>query len=167
MATVPPVPMNSPVLQHGESDPKQKEPFRAKLHRDMVRFLNELRALVGFTSVVVGSVDIEGGSAAVPTTDIPTPTLAAGTYRASYALNIDRAATTSSAVGVTFGWTQNGVTAAQVFTLVTGNTLASATSDQIEMTIDAGTPVTYAVSYSSVGATSLTYNLAIQLEGWP
>ena len=167
MAQLPPVPMNSPVLQHADTDPHRREPFRAKLHRDIVRFLNELLNLVGLSSVEVGSVDVSAGSTAVPTTDIPTPSLLAGVYRLYYSLQIAQAATTSSSVGVTFGWTTAGVSCSQVFTALTGNTTASHTSDLISVNIDAATAITYAVSYASVGATSMTYNLQIQVESTP
>ena len=41
MAELPPVPINSPVLEVRSAT--QTSPFQAKLHRELVRFLNELR----------------------------------------------------------------------------------------------------------------------------
>lgn len=163
----PPVPMRSPVLEPGPEDPSKKNPFLAKLHRTIVRFLNDLRGYVATVSSIVGSTSISAGSAAVTTTDIPTPALEEGLYRASYNLRVNRAASTSSSVGMTFGWTAGGVSCSQVFAFLTGNTTASQTSDSILISVDDSTPVVYAISYTSVGGVSMTFDANIVLEVIP
>lgn len=157
MATPPPVPMRSPAL----------DAANGWLHREIVNFLESLRRWLGRTSQELGSVAETAQGAAIATTDIPTSTLQEGLYRASYSLRITRAATTSSSAGMTFGWTTNGVSVTQTFTAVTGNTTASQTSGSITIQVDAATPVTYAISYASVGATSMQYAFNVRLEELP
>lgn len=72
-------------------------------------------------------------------------------YRISYALRIAIPAGVSSAAQVTIGWTQGGVAQTRVGANVTGNTDTSNDSDVFLIRPDAGTVVTYAVSYASVG----------------
>lgn len=161
---IPPVPIRSPVLEPPPAQGWLEALKRSVLHRELVRFLNILRDRVMASTNIIGTVDITDGDATIPPTDIPLPPLAAGTYRLSYDLRISRAATTSSSAGVTFGWTSGAVSCAQIFALVTGNTTASQTSDAITISADASSSITYALSYSSAGATSMTYNLGITVE---
>lgn len=158
--------MRSPVIVPSPTDPTRSV-WNALIHREWVRFLNELRGLLGTVLQVIGSVSLTGQSAAIVATAIPTPTLSAGLLRVSFSLRITRAATTSSAVGVTLGWTFNSTSCSQAFALVTGNTLASQTSDMINIAVDAGSSVTYSTSYSSSGATSAQYAFDIYIEQVP
>lgn len=158
--------MRSPVIVPSPTDTTQS-PWKALIHREWVRFLNELRGLLGTVLQVIGSVNLTDQSAAITATAIPTPTLEEGIYRVAFSLRITRAATTSSAVGVTLGWTFNSTSCSQVFALVTGNTLASQSSDMINMAVDAGTSITYTTSYASSGATTCAYALDIYVESVP
>lgn len=154
-----PVPIRTPVAEQVN--------FVSVLHREIVNFLNQLRDRLLGTSNVVGTVDLEDQSAAVTTTDVPTSPLQAGAYRLSYQLRVTRAATTSSSTNVTLGWTFGAVSCSQIFTYLTSNTTATQTSDAITVNIDAGTPITYAVTYSSAGATAMQYGFTLFVESWP
>lgn len=157
MASVPPVPIRNVVL----------DPATGWFHREIVRFLNELRQLLSSAAQQLGIVNLSDQDAAVATTAIPTPTLTEGLYRVSFSARITRAATTSSSVGVTLGWTTNSTSCSQVFAPITGNTLASQTSDDISVSIDSATTITYALSYSSVGATTMRYGFDVWVEQIP
>ena len=167
MASLPPVPMRVPVLEHASDDPNQKQPFRAVFHQNIVRWLNLLRTGLGNAAQRIGLVNITTQSAAIAATDIPTPTLEEGLYRTSFSLRITRAASVSSSAGVTIGWTFNSTSCSQVFTAVTGNTLDTQSNGTVTMAVDAGTAITYAVSYSSVGGTSMQYSFDTFVESIP
>lgn len=160
MAILPPVPMRSPVLEG-------RTALTAVLHREMVRFFDTLRQWLSQTGQQVGAVALEAQGAAVVTTVVPASTLDGALYRASYSLRITQAATTSSSAAVTFGWVSSGIPCSQAFVAVTGNTTASQSSDIITIDVDSATSVTYAVAYTSVGATSMTYAVDVRLERLP
>lgn len=87
-------------------------------------------------------------------------------YRVSYDLRISQAASVSSAAQVTIGWTEGGVAQTRVGQNVNGNTTTSkdtgATVFQIRP--DAGTVITYAVSYASVGAPAMQFSADFSAE---
>lgn len=165
MSQLPPVPMRSPVLESGASDPGKRQPFMAVLHREIVNFLNLLRQAASVASQFVGSVGLSAQAASIPTTDIAT--FPAGLYRVGYSLRITQAATTSSSAQLTIGWTSHSVSCSQTFPALTGNTTASQSSDQIVVNVDASTPITYSVTYASVGATPMQFALSIFVEELP
>src|SRR5436190_23065190 len=58
---------------------------------------------------VLNVVSLTDQSAAISPTAVSVPAIAAGLYRLTWALRITRAATVSSSVTVTFGWTDGAV----------------------------------------------------------
>ena len=78
-------------------------------------------------------------------------------------LRITTAATTSSSVAVSFGWTDT-VSATLSGAAVTGNTVTTIQTGTGMFVVDAASPVTYTTSYSSVGATAMQYALSVTLE---
>jgi hypothetical protein len=156
MANVVPVPIRSKVVEAA-----------GVLTRDLVRFLDTLRNWLSQTTRQVAAVELTAQAAAITTTSIPTPVLETGLYRATYSLRITQAATSSSSAAVTFGWTTNAVSCSQAFAAVTGNTTASQSSGSVTVAVDTATAVTYAVAYSSTGATAMTYALDVRLEVLP
>ena len=165
MAQLPPVPMRSPVLESGAQDPHKKQPFMAVLHREIVNWLRLLANAASAASQFVANVALSGQSAAVPSTDAAT--LPGGLYRIGYNLTISQAATSSSSAQPTISWTNNSVSCSQVFAAVTGNTTASQSSDQIVVSVDANTPVSYSISYASSGATPMLYSFNLFIEDLP
>lgn len=166
MADIPPVPMRSPVLGHSPSDPERKQPFLAVLSKDLVNFLNTLRGLLGSAAQFIASVGLDTQSATIVTTAMP-GTLQEGLVRVTYSLRISRAATVSSSAQLTLGWTTNSVSCTQTFAAVTGNTTATQQSGSIMVFTDAGSTISYAVVYASVGATSMQYSLDVVAEDIP
>lgn len=113
---------------------------------------------------VTTPISLTDEAATIGATAIPTASLAPGLYRVSYAARISTAATTSSSLTVSLSWTASSVTQSISGAAMTGNTTATFQSGSVLIKVDANTPVTYATTYASVGATAMTYDLSIVLE---
>jgi hypothetical protein len=87
-----------------------------------------------------------------------------GLYRVSWVLRITQAATVSSQATVTIANTDAGVNVAQVAPAVTGNTTTTVQSGSVLVRADAATAITYAVAYTSVGATPMLYTISVAIE---
>jgi len=109
------------------------------------------------------TVELTAQAASISTTPIGTPD-ADGLYRVTFYARITRAATVSSSLTVTLSWTHNGVTVTHSFSAVTGNTTTTFQSDSLLIRADAATPVSYATTYVSNGATTMQHSLDIVLE---
>lgn len=151
------VPMRSPVLG-----------LEGRLHRELARFLDTLRRLLGLTSEQVGAVALTAQDATIAATAIiPAVSVHNVLSRVSYSLQITRAATVSSSATLTIGWTRNSVSCSQAFAAVTGNTTATQQNGVIVIYPDAGASVTYGVVYASVGATTMLFALDVRLDELP
>lgn len=113
------------------------------------------------------TVSLVAQGAAIAATSVPIASLPAGLYRATYALRITRAASSSSSATVTLRWKDGAVSCAQAFAAVTGNTTATTQSGTILLRADAESPISYAVAYASVGATSMQFSLDVVVEAVP
>lgn len=112
----------------------------------------------------LGTVAIETQSASVGSTAIPLGALSGGYYRVTTFARITRAATSSSSLTVTIGFTSGGVSCTFSTTALTGNTTATVQSHTWLLLVDASTPVTYSTTYASSGATTMEYQLAVIIE---
>ena len=112
----------------------------------------------------IGSVTLSAQSAAIPTTVLATSTLATTCYRVSYTTRVVTPASTTSALTVTIGWTDGGVSCTQSGAMLTGNTSSTQENATLLICADKGTSVIYSTAYTSVGATSMTYNLSLYVE---
>lgn len=111
-------------------------------------------------------VSIAAQGAAIGTTPLPVDT-SAGLYRITYYARITTAATTSSSLTVTLGWTDNGNTCSVTGAAMTGNTVTTVQSGTVLVRSDQASPLTYATAYASVGGTSMQYSLDITVERMP
>ena len=82
----------------------------------------------------------------------------------SYHARVTQAATTSSSLPVTVGYTDGGVAVTRASAALTGNTTASATGADVVVRADTNTTLTYATSYSSSGGTPMQYALDVSVE---
>lgn len=115
---------------------------------------------LGLAPIVV-DVSLTAQEAAIATTNLltaPTP----GMYRVAYYHEVTQAATTSSATQITLGWTS---AAAQTFagTTLNTNTVGNFTPNVRIVRISSG-DLTYAVSYSSSGATPMQFAIYVTVE---
>lgn len=113
---------------------------------------------------VGNQVNLSGIVAAIPASDLNADALNAGVYRVSYQLRCSLAAGVSSAAQITVVWTQGGVTQTFTGSNVNGNTTTSRDSDTLIIRPDAGTPVTYALSYASNPAAVAQFELDVIFE---
>lgn len=133
----------------------------SKLSRVWERWMAWLEQAMRDVDRTVGRVKTRSEGAAITTTAVPTPVLATGLYVVRYAIRVARAATSSSSLTVTVGWTDGGVACSQAGAALTGNTTATQQNGAPVVRVDAGTTITYAVAYASVGATSCLYDLDV------
>ena len=151
-------------LRHTVSDQVNKTGL---VTRPWQQFLMEMRDILNATPGKEGAVALTAQGASIVATAVPTSTLAAGLYRINYVARISTAAGTSSSLTVTLGWTVGGVACAFVGDAMVGNTTAEVQVNSFLVRIDAGTTITYATAYVSVGAPSMTYTLDVTLELLP
>jgi hypothetical protein len=135
------------------------------------QWLQALVAAVNSSPQQIGGAELVGAHASVSPTAIPlTPpatTLVPGTYRASYTTVITTAASVSSSLTVTLGWTFGGVAFSQSGAPLTSNTTTSQQNGSVVMTVDARTAVTYSLTYASSGSPAMHYQCSVVLEALP
>ena len=102
-----------------------------------------------------------GGS--ISTTTLLADTGSAGVFRVSWFLRITQAATTSSSVAVSVGFT-DGVALTISGSAVTGNTTTTIQQQTVLVRCDANSALTYSTTYSSVGATAMQYAVSMVVE---
>ena len=103
-------------------------------------------------------------SASVGTTPFQPGSFSSGLYRATYYFRVTRAAGTSSALSVSFLWTDGAVSCSVASVSVTGNTTSTTDSKTFMMLVDANTPISWSTTYASVGAPTMTYSISLTLE---
>lgn len=113
---------------------------------------------------VVNGTTLEAQAASIPATDFSGAFIPAGVYRASYRIRVSRAAGTSSTLTVTLAWTGGGVAQSFIGAALTGNTTASYQQGTVTLRSDVGALVTFAVTYGSVGAPTMQYEIDVFLE---
>jgi hypothetical protein len=118
-----------------------------------------------------------GGGATASTTLYAVPAAGVGMYRVSWYLKVTRAATTSSILGaLTLKWTDGTDNVAQTMTALgqteagvggttnAGNATTSVLSGSEIIWAQSSTNITYGVAYTSVGGTTMQYEVHIRVE---
>jgi len=148
-----PIPLRDPVVDANRM-----------LSQAWMKYLVRLPAtLYAIPSRLNGETEI-AQAASIAATDISGAGLLAGLYRVSYYARVTQAATTSSSLVVTLGWTDGGVAQSYSGADMTGNTTATNQAGSVLIRVDAGQPVTYATTYGSVGGTVMQYAISVTLE---
>ena len=127
-------------------------------------WLTQLRARLNLCPERIGLTSLTGQTAALSATAVSTAVLHTGLYRISYYVRVTTAATTSSSVTLTLGWTDRTVACSQAGAALTGNTTGSVQSGILLVQVDTNTTVTYTAAYASVGATAMQYALDVAVE---
>lgn len=113
---------------------------------------------------VQNSVTLTAQGASIPATDFTGGALQDGFYDLRYYVRVTRAATTSSSIQVTIGWTDGGVTLSFPGTIHNANLVTDGGSQGLPLVhIDGGSPVTFSTTYASVGGTSMQYSVAVAI----
>ena len=152
--TLAPFPLRTPVTD---------EPGRM-LSRPWVAWVTDLVLKVDHDPTVVSSVSLTTQAASIAATTFVRNLSPAGLYRLSYFTRITRAATTSSSVTVAMGAVNGGVTVSLAGAAMTGNTTSTVQSGSVHVQSDAGTALTYTVTYASSGGTTMQYGLWMSVE---
>lgn len=160
MGNLSPLPTDAPLLELG-LDGKQT-PY---LSTDWYKALYERDTRLQAASPVLGTpTNISAQSASVGTSSLTLPALSRGIYRISWYVRITQAATVSSSLTVTIGWTETAITLTASGAAITGNTVTTTQSGSLLLVTDPSAPITYATTYVSVGATPMIYRLAVACE---
>jgi hypothetical protein len=140
-----------------------QQSITGRVTQSMRYWLLALADRLNRTPEVVQTVSLTGQTASVSATTISILSLAQGVYRLSAAARVTTAASTSSALTLTFGWTQ-AVACTASSAAVTGNTTATTGSFMRVVRVDAATAITYATTYASSGGTAMVYRLDVAVE---
>lgn len=143
------------------------EPGVWLLRRIWIDWLNAAKSAIDNAAQKVGGVDLTAQGAAISATAIPILTVTTGLYRITHYLRITRAATTSSEATLTIAWTDGGVAMSNAFALVNGNTTATFQTGTLLIRADVSTEISYAITYASVGGTSMQFALYVRAEAVP
>lgn len=123
---------------------------------------------INATTRQLGLVTAIAQQASIGATAIPAPTLTTGRYRVRWYTRVTQAASVSSSLQVTVGWTDGGVAQSASGASLTGNTTTTYESGGVSLfTADTATTVTYAAAYGSVGGTPMQFALTVALEAVP
>jgi hypothetical protein len=115
------------------------------------------------TPVLSASATATAQVASITPTSFSLASVLPGLYRLSMAARVTTAATTSSSLIVTFGWTQ-AVACTTSSVAMTGNTTATTSTLSVLVRVDQNSAITYATTYVSVGATPMAYRLDVTCE---
>lgn len=137
---------------------------RRKPTATFLEWTTALLADVDASPARLHTVSVTGQNAAIGTTTIPTAALAAGLYRVSTYARILQAATTSSSLTVSIGFTESAINLSMSGAAMTGNTTGTVQSNVWLIRIDAASPITFSTAYASSGATVMIYRLDVVLE---
>lgn len=127
------------------------------------QWLLSLTGRIGTASHFASPATVSGSGASIGVTALGAA-VAPGIYRVSFYARITRPGTVSSSLTVTLSWTDGGVACTKSFTAITGNTTGTTGSETYLVRSDSGTNVSYSTTYASVGATTMTYDLVVELE---
>jgi hypothetical protein len=134
---------------------------------DWLRWFNSVAQAFSATAASVGRVSATAQAAAITTTAVNTPSLGTGLYRVNVYARVTVAATTSSSLGVTIQWVDDGVTCSATIGPVTGNLTTTILQGEVIINIDKASVISYATTYASVGATAMAYKLVLSVEDLP
>jgi hypothetical protein len=112
---------------------------------------------------IIATTSLTVQSASIAPTSFGILQVQPGVYRLSMAARVTRAATTSSSLTVTFGWTST-VACTTSSAAITGNSTSTTGSLTYLVRVDEATAITYATTYVSVGAVTMQYQLDVLCE---
>jgi len=127
------------------------------------RWLYSLWARVITCAATMATVTLSNQAASISATSAYAVN-ATGLFRVSYIVRITTAASSSSSATVALGFRTNSLTFSQAFSAVTGNTTTTQQNGSIFVKADAGTTLTYTVTYASVGATAMKFAFDLAVE---
>ncbi len=161
LVLIAPLPTNAPVVQTSP-DGKSSGYLSSEYYQTLFAMIQRLNLSAQVVTAPI--VTVTGQSASIAATQIPVGALPAGTVRVSWYARVTQAATTSSSLTVTIGWTENGLPLTSDGAAMTGNTTTTVQSGSVLVQPDADSPITYATAYASVGGVVMKYALTVAVE---
>jgi len=152
-----------PVPEFAVDAPIVKNSISGRFTQVMRYWLITLADRVNETPVMLASETATGQVASITATNFALTSVLPGLYRLSMAARVTTAATTSSSLIVTFGWTQ-AVACTTSSVAMTGNTTATTSTLSVLVRVDQNSAITYATTYASAGATPMAYRLDVTCE---
>lgn len=122
-----------------------------KITKTFSQWLLSLTNWIQACARVLKVVTLTGQTASIGSTTFEIGTAASGIYRLTYYARITTAASVSSSLTVSFGWTESTVTLAGSGSAITGNTVTTIASGSILVRVDASSTPTYSTTWASVG----------------
>lgn len=166
MAVLPPIPQ-TPLVSTALDPETGRERLTPHVASDWYQWLLAVYSRLNRSSERLQSKRLPNLNASIAPVALALGSLHAGQYRVTWRFRKTQAATTSSSLLFTLGWTDGGVSMTRSSTAKTGNTTATEDNDTWVIRIDPASPVTYATTYASVGATPMLYELEVHVEQLP
>jgi hypothetical protein len=166
MANALPLPVTDPLVNAPNPNlPKGQKDVNAYGMTDTwAKFFGSIAQTVSQASSTLNTTSVTAAAASIITTNLPLGQLNSGLYRVTWYARITRAASSSSSLTITLGWTDGGVAITQSGAAITGNTTATYQSLTYMIHVDRLTEITYATTYSSTGGTTMQYSLYLTVE---
>jgi hypothetical protein len=152
VANFPPIPYSDGLLE-GDDKP---------ISHSWYLWLFALVALLQASARVVTTKSYTNQSASIPATSLNVTV--AGVYRVSWTLRPTQAATVSSSLIVTIGYTDAGQVLSVAGVALTANLVTTPQSGTFLLRTDGASPVTAAIAYGSVGGTPLVFKADVTCE---
>lgn len=166
MANIVPIPSNDPIAQ--PRNPKvpqgQKDPQEGLCTDAWQRWLLGQAQTNEASQVRAQAIVLTAQSASIGATSLVPGGSSTGLYEISYYARITQAASVSSSLTVTTGWTDHGLALTLSGAPMTGNTTATLQTFSRLFFCDGNTPITYSTTYGSVGGTPMEYELCVVLQ---
>jgi len=131
---------------------------------EWVKWFGDQAAQLDEKTARKGQVTLSGQTASLATTPIPLESIPPGVWRVSYVVRVTTPGTISSSIQVTITWTEGGITQTETGAALIGNVTTTREGASRIIRVDHATPISYATTYASAGATPMTYRLDVLAE---
>ncbi len=148
-------PLQTPLIESAA------KPFITRVWNNWFQSVVERVAAAAFR--VASPVALTGQAGSVATTDLVSAP-AAGLYRITYRFRVTQAATVSSSLILTVTATDGGVACALATAAYTGNAVNQPQTGTVLVRSDNGVPITYEVTYASVGGVPMIFSTDLIAE---
>jgi len=155
--------INLPEIR-SKADPLARLPGAVTIQRAWYEYFLGLTTRTEQSSPVLLTTALTLQTGAIAPTDLPLGTTVGGLYRVSTYMRITTAASTSSSLTITIGFTDGSVNCIFAGAALTTNTTASVQCNTFVLRADPASPITYRTAYASVGATAMRYALSVVVE---
>lgn len=158
-----PIPAEDPVVRPPRPG-RPNDPLAWRLTEPFVGFFTRMASNVNLSPAIINDASLGDQAASIAATDLAGAALPEGRYSLMYWLTIVQAASVSSSIQITFSWTYRAVTKSASGAAITSNLTSANQSGSLPMFVsDGSSPITYATTYASSGATALNYDLFVAL----